>query len=141
VYMIIGLDHIAIAVNNLPKEIQRWITDFQFDLQSQESVAAERTDVAFLPIEKTHIELVSPMQNDSNPIPSALQKSIEKRGQGLHHLCFRSSDLNDDMQRLKNRGYVFLSDKPTQGAHGRRIAWLHPKYTSGLLIEIVEVHD
>lgn len=129
--MIIGLDHIAIAVPDLAKAIQRFADDFGLDFKGQEDVPAAQTSTAFFPLSSTSIELVHPL-NGEGPIA----KYLEKRGGGMHHLCFRSDDLEADIARLKTKGYQFLSDEPSLGAHGCRVIFIHPKSCDGVLIEL-----
>lgn len=131
--MIIGLDHIAIAVANLAPAIQRFCEDLGLTLRSTETVEQAETVTAFLPIEKTAIELIQPL-NGAGPV----QKSLDNRGGGLHHLCFRSNNLLEDRDRLKAKGYQFVNDEPQPGAHGSRVLWIHPRSTEGVLIELAE---
>lgn len=134
--MITGLDHIAIAVPDLQAAIERFCTDFGLTLTGTEDVPDAQTSTAFLPVTKTQVELVHPL-NGEGPI----QKYLNNKGGGLHHLCFRSDNVEADMQRLSAKGYQFISDKPKAGAHGTRVAWIHPKSTNGVLIEIAQYGD
>ena len=129
--MITGLDHIAIAVPDLMKAIERFSKDFGLTLSGQEDVEAAKTSTAFFPLSSTSIELVHPL-NGEGPIA----KYLEKRGGGIHHLCFRSDDLDADVARLREKGYQFLSDSPQPGAHGCRVIFIHPKSCDGVLIEL-----
>lgn len=129
--MITGLDHIAIAVPDLQKAIERFAEDFGLTLKSQEDVPEAKTSAAFLPIENSNIELIHPL-NGEGPV----QKYLEKKGGGIHHLCFRSDDIEADVERLKAKGYQFLSDAPTPGAHNCKVIFIHPKSCDGVLIEI-----
>lgn len=129
--MITALDHIAIAVPDLEKAIQRFVTDFGLPLGGREDVQEARTTAAFLPLPPTNIELVFPL-NGEGPVASYL----EKKGGGLHHLCFRSDDIDADVARLREKGYQFLADAPTPGAHGSRVIFIHPRSCDGVLIEI-----
>ncbi|NPU92022.1 MAG: methylmalonyl-CoA epimerase [Gammaproteobacteria bacterium] len=131
--MIIGLDHIAIAVPDLEKAIKRFAEDFGIALNGTEAVEDAKTTTAFFPISGTQIELVHPLRGEG-----PIAKYLEKKGGGLHHLCFRTDDVEGDMKRLKEKGYEFLSDAPKPGAHNTRVAWIHPKCTDGVLIEIAE---
>ncbi len=134
--MIIGLDHIAVAVPDLQAAIKRYSEDFGLPLKGTEDVPDAKTSTAFLPVAKTQVELVHPL-NGEGPI----QKFLDNKGGGLHHLCFRSDDLEADMKRLAAKGYEFISDKPKPGAHGTSVAWIHPKSTNGVLIEIAQYGD
>ena len=129
--MITALDHIAIAVPDLEKAIQRFVADFGLPLGGTEDVEAAKTTAAFLPLPPTNSELVHPLRGEG-PIATYL----EKKGGGLHHLCFRSDDIDADVARLREKGYQFLADAPTPGAHGSRVIFIHPKSCDGVLIEI-----
>lgn len=129
--MITGLDHIAIAVPDLAKAIERFVKDFGLNLSGQEDVVAAQTSTAFFPLASTSIELVHPL-GGAGPIA----KYLDKRGGGLHHLCFRSDNLDEDVARLRLKGYQFLSGAPQVGAHDCRVIFIHPKSCDGVLIEL-----
>ncbi len=134
--MITGLDHIAIAVPDLDKAIERFAEDFGLELKGREDVVEAKTSAAFLPIEKSNIELVHPL-NGEGPV----QKYLDKKGGGIHHLCFSSDDIEADVERLKAKGYQFLSDAPTPGAHNCKVIFIHPKSCDGVLVEINQPMD
>jgi methylmalonyl-CoA/ethylmalonyl-CoA epimerase len=129
--MIVGLDHIAIAVPDLEKSIKRFMEDFGLTFNGQDDVPAAKTSTAFFPLSETSIELVHPL-NGEGPI----QGYLDKKGGGLHHLCFRSDDIEADIARLTEKGYQFLSDAPTIGAHNCKVIFIHPKSCDGVLIEL-----
>lgn len=129
--MITGLDHIAIAVPDLQLAIQRFMTDFGLQYEGTEDVEAAKTTTAFFPLPPTSIELVNPLQGEG-PIAAFL----EKRGGGIHHLCFRTDDIDADIARLKDKGYQFIGDKATPGAHGAKVIFIHPKSCDGVLVEL-----
>ena len=134
--MIKGLDHIAIAVPDLEEAIRRFAEDFGIPLEGTEEVPTQKTRTAFFPLPGTRIELVHPMDG-AGPV----QKFLDKRGGGLHHICFHTDDIDADMKRLSALGYRFLSDAPLPGAHDTRVAFIHPKSGGGVLIELVEYPD
>lgn len=134
--MITGLDHIAIAVPDLQKAIARFLEDFNLSFEGMEHVAAQKTSTAFFPLPPTSIELLHPLDGEG-PIATYL----EKRGGGIHHLCFRTDDIDADFARLKAKGYQFLSDEPGPGAHGCRVIFIHPKSCDGVLIELSQPGD
>lgn len=134
--MITALDHIAIAVPDLEKAIKRFLEDFGLAYKGTEDVLDAKTTTAFFPLPPTSIELVYPL-NGEGPIA----KYLEKKGGGLHHLCFRSDDIDADVARLRAKGYQFLSDAPTTGAHNCRVIFIHPKSCDGVLIEISQPDD
>ena len=131
--MITRLDHIAIAVPDLERAIRRFAEDFGLELSGTEDVLAAKTSTAFFPLPETRIELIHPL-NGEGPVA----KYLEKRGGGLHHVCFQTDDIDADMARLKKLGYRFLTDAPTPGAHGTRVAFIHPRSADGVLIELAE---
>ncbi len=129
--MITGLDHIAIAVPDLSAAIERFMNDFGLEFKGTEDVPAAKTSTAFFPVPATQIELVHPLNGEG-----AIAKYLEKRPGGLHHLCFRTDDIDADIERLKAKGYVFLSDAPSKGAHNCKVIFIHPKSCDGVLIEL-----
>ena len=131
--MIRRLDHIAIAVPDMEAAIARFVDDLGIELAGREDVPSESTSTAFLPIDGTKIELIHPIEGEG-PVAAYL----EKRGGGLHHLCFETDDIEGDMAMLKEKGYRFLSEAPKPGAHGTRVAFIHPKSCGGVLIELAE---
>jgi methylmalonyl-CoA/ethylmalonyl-CoA epimerase len=129
--MITALDHIAVAVPDLEKAIRRFMEDFGLPMEGTEEVPEAKTSTAFFPLPPTSIELVHPL-NGEGPIA----KYLEKKGGGLHHLCFRSDNIEEDIARLKEKGYQFLSESPTRGAHDSKVIFIHPRSCDGVLIEI-----
>ena len=131
--MITRLDHIAVAVPDLDAAIRRFCDDLGLSLGGQEDVASALTKTAFLPLPETRIELIHPLDGQG-----PVQKFLDTRGGGLHHLCFETDDIDADMARLSALGYRFLADSPAPGAHGTRIVFIHPKSAGGVLIELAE---
>jgi methylmalonyl-CoA/ethylmalonyl-CoA epimerase len=134
--MIVGLDHIAVAVPDLEKSIQRFAEDFGLTFNGREDVQSALTSTAFFPVDQTNIELVHPLDGQG-----PIAKYLEKKPGGLHHLCFRSDNIEEDIERLKNKGYQFLSDSPQKGAHGSKVIFIHPKSCDGVLVEINQAAD
>lgn len=131
--MITGLDHIAIAVTDFQAAIARFAEDMGLTLEGTEDVVQAKTRTAFFPLEGTRIELIHPLDGQG-PVATYL----EKRGGGLHHICFATDDIEADMEKLRGKGYRFLSEAPTPGAHGTRVAFIHPKSAGGVLIELAQ---
>jgi len=134
--MITGLDHIAIAVPDLEKAIKRFLEDFGLTFEGTEEVEVAQTTTAFFPLPPTSIELVHPLRGQG-----PIAKYLEKKGGGIHHLCFRSDNIEEDVARLKAKGYQFLSDAPTPGAHNCKVIFIHPKSCDGVLIELNQPAD
>jgi methylmalonyl-CoA/ethylmalonyl-CoA epimerase len=134
--MITALDHIAIAVPDFEKAIKRFMEDFGLEFEGTEDVEAAKTSTAFFPLPPTSIELIHPLRGEG-----AVAGYLEKRGGGLHHLCFRSDDIEADIERLKAKGYQFLADAPSPGAHNSKVIFIHPKSCDGVLIELNQPAD
>ena len=131
--MLKGIDHIAIAVPVLDEAVPLWRDRFGFDLDGYETVESQKVRVAILSKGPHRIELMEPTEPDS-----PIGRFLEKRGPGIHHICFRSDNLDEDIVRLKEKGYQFLSEEPSLGAHNTRVIFIHPKSCDGVLIEINE---
>jgi methylmalonyl-CoA/ethylmalonyl-CoA epimerase len=130
--MNIKLDHIAIAVADLGRAVEAFEAKLGLPCQKIEEVPEQSAKVAFFDLGAVHLELVSPLDPGS-----PLGRSIEKRGEGLHHLCFEVPGLEEAIRSMTERG-VQLATQPTAGAGGSRVAFLHPKSMSGVLVELVE---
>jgi len=132
-----NLDHIAIVVGDLQEAIERFSADLGLNLTGTEEVDSQQTKTAFFtvsdPTRPPTIELVTPLRGEG-----PLVRHLDRRGQGLHHLCFRSDDLDADVAKLRAKGYRFTSEEPTSGAHESRVIFIHPKSTGGVLIELAE---
>lgn len=131
--MLYPLDHIGIAVLNLDASIKFHQDNFGLKLELRENIESQRVEIAFLKLENTLLELLAP--TDSN---STLSKFLSERGPGLHHICYRVTDIEAEMQRLVLQGLRLIDTKPRPGAHNSLIAFLHPKSTEGVLIELCQ---
>ena len=127
------LDHIGIAVEDLDAAIELYREKLGFDVESVEDVPGFGVKVACLPLGEGNVELVQPVTDDS-----AMAKFLEKKGPGFHHLCFRVDDIRAELARLEDAGVQLVDREPREGAHGTLVAFLHPKSTGGVLIELVE---
>jgi methylmalonyl-CoA/ethylmalonyl-CoA epimerase len=131
--VITSLDHIAIAVPDFEKAVKRFMEDFGLSFDGTEDVPSAKTKTAFFSLPETHIELVHPLDGEG-----PIAKYLETRPGGIHHLCFRTDNIDDDVHRLRTLGYQFLSEEPSPGAHGARVIFIHPKSCDGVLIELSE---
>ena len=99
-----------------------------------ECVASEKTKVGFLKLgNRANLELLEPLDQDS-----AVRKYLDKRGPGIHHICLRVKGIDAMVESLKAKGVRMINDKPKDGAHGCRVAFIHPASTGGVLIELSE---
>ena len=126
------LDHIGIAVKSIDAA-KKIYEDLGLTIEHVESVETQRVRTAFLSAGDANLELLEPSGPDST-----IAKYIEKRGEGIHHLCFRVDDIEAHLARLKERGYRLINEAPVPGAHGCRVAFLHPAAGNGVLIELSE---
>jgi methylmalonyl-CoA/ethylmalonyl-CoA epimerase len=128
-----SVDHIGIAVSNLDEALELYTDTFGLELQGTEVVEEQKVKVAFLPIGDTEIELL-----ESTDPEGPIAKFIEKRGQGIQHIALRVDDIDAALDRMRAKGIRLIDEKPRYGAGGARIAFLHPKATGGVLIELCE---
>lgn len=129
----LALDHIGIAVENLEKGISYYRDAFGAELDYREVVPAQKVEVAFLKYPGTRIELLAATDNSST-----LSKFLSTRGPGLHHICFRTSDIKGELKRLAQSGHTLIDKEPRKGAHNSLIAFVHPKSAGGVLIELCQ---
>ncbi len=127
------IDHIGIAVKDLEKAIRLYRDQLGLELKGIEEVEEQKVKVAFFPVKESNLELLE-STDPSGPV----SKFIEKRGEGFHHLSFRVSDLEGKLRQLKDQGIQLLDEKPRYGAGGAKIAFLNPKSTGGILIELCQ---
>lgn len=125
------LDHIGIAVRSLASA--KIYEDLGLTIEHVETVETQRVKTAFLSVGDSNLELLEPTSPDS-----PIAKFIEKRGEGIHHICLRVDDIEAHLERLKAAGYRLINEAPVPGAHGCRVAFLHPAAGNGVLIELSE---
>ena len=129
--MIKKIEHIGIAVKNI-KEAERFYNNiFSVDVLNRETHGDML--VSFLSLGETTIELLQSLTPGS-----VISKYIEKRGEGIHHISFEVDDIDKALEDLKEKGVTLIDQKPRSGAHNSRVAFLNPKATYGVLVELVE---
>ena len=129
--MKLHLDHIGIAVRSI--EAAKIYEALGLNIDHVENIATQKVRTAFLSAGDSNLELLEPVGDDS-----PIAKFIEKRGEGIHHLCFRVDDIESHLAKLKAEGYRLVNESPVPGAHGCRVAFLHPAAGNGVLIELSE---
>jgi methylmalonyl-CoA epimerase len=130
------LDHIGIAVADLDAALRFYRDALGLDIEAPEEVASQRVRAHFIPAGEAALELLEATAPDS-PIATYL----EKRGPGLHHITLRVDDIDDALERLKARGVRLIDERPREGAHGSRVAFIHPASTHGVLVELKQARD
>ncbi|HEY5000648.1 MAG TPA: methylmalonyl-CoA epimerase [Candidatus Cryosericum sp.] len=128
-----NIDHIGIAVSNLQESLSFWETSLGIEPHGIQEVPEQKLRTAFLPVDGTEIELL-----ESTSADSSVAKFIEKHGEGLHHIAIRVDDIEAALAELKAKGIQLIDETPRNGAGGARIAFVHPKATHGVLLELCE---
>jgi len=127
------VEHIGIAVKTLAESVPLFEKLLNSQCYKTEVVESEKVNTAFFKTKDTKIELLESI--DENGV---ISKFIDKKGEGLHHIAFEVDNIETEMERLKNEGFILLNDKPKKGADNKLICFLHPKSTNGVLIELCE---
>ncbi len=127
------IDHIGVAVANLEKSIAFYRDNIGLVCTGIEEVAEQKVKVAFIPVGESKVELL-----ESTDPQGPVGKFLEKKGGGVHHVSFRVDDIEARLEELKAQGVPLIDEKPRYGAGGARIAFLHPKATGGVLVELCE---
>ena len=128
------MDHLGVAVPDLDGAVEVWRDVLGLELEGYETVADQGVRVAKLKAGDDIIELLEPMSADS-----PIAKFLGKRGAGMHHLCLEVDDLESTLARFKERGLALIDEVPRIGAGGHRIAFVHPRSTGGVLVELSEL--
>ena len=129
--MIQGIDHVALAVTSLEESIPFYRDSLGLQLQSIEEVTDQKVRVAIFALGNARLELLEPLSEDS-----PISKFLSQHGNGLHHLALRTDSVADELTRLEGQGCRLIDREPRAGAHGMQIAFVHPKSTRGLLLEL-----
>ncbi|MGM9924949.1 MAG: methylmalonyl-CoA epimerase [Bacillus sp. (in: firmicutes)] len=131
--MIHRIDHIGIAVKSIEQSLAYYRDILGMKLEGCETVESQGVTVAFLDAGNTRIELLEPLSEES-----PVAKFISKRGEGVHHLALGVKDIQGRIDEVKEKGIRTIDDKPKNGAHQAKVAFLHPKSTGGVLFEFCE---
>ncbi|MEN0055421.1 MAG: methylmalonyl-CoA epimerase [Mucilaginibacter sp.] len=127
------VEHIGIAVNNIKTAGDIYEKLLNTTVYKTERVEQEGVETAFLQTGPNKIELLQAL-NDDSPIA----KFIAKKGEGIHHIAFEVNDIEAEMKRLKQEGFILLNDKPKPGADNKLVCFVHPKSANGVLIELCQ---
>ena len=127
------LDHVGIAVISIPEALKTYEGQLGFSIKEIITIEDQKVRIAVLPCGESRIELLEPTAADS-----PIQTFLSKKGEGIHHLCFQVDDIELRLKELRASSIQLLNETPCLGLEGRKIAFLHPKSTHGVLIELVE---
>lgn len=128
------INHVAVVVEDMEKALSFWQDALGMELHEIREVPAEKSQVAFLPLEGSEIELVVPTSDDSG-----ISKYLSKRGPGMHHICLEVDDIAGMLAQLHKKGVRLINEEPRTGANGKKYAFIHPESTSGVLVELYEL--
>ncbi len=127
------INHVAVVVGDVDESLKFWRDAMGIELHKIEDVPSQKSMVAFLPVGESEVELVKPTSEDSG-----VAKFLTERGGGMHHLCFEVDNIVEMMAELKAKGVRLINEEPNV-LPGRKMAFIHPKSTGGVLVELYEV--
>ena len=130
---ILKIDHLGIAVNSIDEGKKFWSDVLDLEFEGAETVAEQKVTTAFFPVGESEVELL-----ESTAPDGPVAKFIEKKGTGFQHIAFRVADIDAALEELKEKNVQLIDQTPRIGAGGARIAFLHPKATGGILVELCE---
>ncbi|MBT8407007.1 MAG: methylmalonyl-CoA epimerase [Deltaproteobacteria bacterium] len=133
---VLKIDHLGIAVHSIEEAKKLFQDTLGLKFEGSETVAEQKVTTAFFPVGDSEVELL-----ESTAPDGPIAKYLEKRGEGIQHIAFRVENIEEALAELKERGIRLIDEKPRMGAGGAKIAFLHPKSTHGVLIEISERDD
>ena len=133
---VLKIDHLGIAVNSIGEAKKLFHDILGLKFEGTETVQEQKVTTAFFPVGDSEVELL-----ESTAPDGPIAKYLEKRGEGIQHIAFRVDNLEEALAELKDKGIRLIDEKPRHGAGGAKIAFLHPKSTHGVLIELSERED
>jgi methylmalonyl-CoA/ethylmalonyl-CoA epimerase len=130
---VLKIDHLGIAVNSISEGRNFWSGILGLNFEGDETVAQQKVRTAFFPVGESEVELLESTEPDG-----PVAKFIEKKGEGIQHVAFRVANIEEALAELKLKGVRLIDETPRIGAGGAKIAFLHPKSTNGVLVELCE---
>jgi len=129
------VNHIGIAVKDIEKSLEIYRDLLGLELEGQHEVESQKVITAFFPVGETHIELIQPTEGNVG-----VTKFLEKRDEGVHHICFEVDNIDQALKDLKDRGVRLIDEEPREiEGEKKKMAFLHPKSTGGILIELYQI--
>jgi methylmalonyl-CoA/ethylmalonyl-CoA epimerase len=127
------IDHVGVAVQDLDAALTLYERDFAIELAHRETIESQGVEVVLLDLGENHVELLAPLGEDT-----PVGRFLAKRGPGIHHVAYQTSDIVAELARLKAAGVAIIDEQPRRGVRNSRVAFLHPSATGGVLTEITE---
>lgn len=131
--MITKINHIALVTPDLDEGIGFWADALGLQVSQRHREEEQEVDVAFMPVGDSQLELIAPFVEDNG-----VARYLQKRGAGIHHLCLEVEDLTAVLDRLKAHNVPLIDEEPRRNSEGRQLAFIHPKGTGGVLVELYE---
>ncbi len=131
--MITKIDHVAIILPELADGTSFWVNALGLPLEKIEEIPEQQVKIALLSVGDSHIELLEPTDDESG-----VASYLQKRGPGLHHICLEVDDIEETIARLREANVPLIDEEPKMGKDGKRLAFIHPKGTGGVLVELYE---
>lgn len=128
------INHVAVVVDDMEKALTFWRDALGMELHELRDVPVEKSQVAFLPLPGSEVELVQPTTDDSG-----VAKYLAKRGPGMHHICLEVDDIDGMMKQLRSRNIRLINEEPRVAADGKKYAFIHPESTAGVLVELYQI--
>jgi len=128
------INHVAVVVGDMDQALSFWRDALGMEIQELRDVPAENSQVAFLPLEGSEVELVMPTTDDSG-----IAVFLSKRGPGMHHICLEVDDIEGMLVQLKEKNVQLINEEPRIAVDGRKYAFIHPKSASGVLVELYQL--
>lgn len=130
---VLKIDHLGIAVNSIDEGKKFWADVLGLEFEGSETVESQKVTTAFFPVGESEVELL-----ESTAADGPIAKYLEKKGEGIQHIAFRVENIEEALNELKEKGVKLIDEKPRIGAGGAKIAFLHPKATRGVLVELCQ---
>ncbi|MFN8025029.1 MAG: methylmalonyl-CoA epimerase [Acidimicrobiia bacterium] len=131
--MLTEIDHVAIAVNDLEAGIAYYRDTYGAEVEHREVVERDGVEEALIKVAESYVQLLTPIRDDST-----VAKFLATKGEGIHHVGYRTDDVAAVLQRVKDQGYRVIDEEPRPGSRGTTVAFIHPKTAFGTLIELVQ---
>ena len=128
------INHVAVVVDDMEKALTFWRDALGMVLHELRDVPVEKSQVAFLPLPGSEVELVKPTTDDSG-----IAKYLAKRGPGMHHICLEVDDIDGMMKQLRAKDIRLINEEPRTAADGKKYAFIHPESTAGVLVELYKI--
>ncbi|KXK16113.1 MAG: putative methylmalonyl-CoA epimerase [Chloroflexi bacterium OLB14] len=129
-----SIHHVAVVVQDMEKSLSFWRDALGMELHELRDVPAEKSQVAFLPLNDAEIELVMPTTDDSG-----IAKYLTKRGEGMHHICLEVDNISEMLAQLKSKNVRLINDEVRKANDGKQYAFIHPESTGGVLVELYQI--